>query len=74
MFLITLFQIIANHTFGFKIIALVCDGASTNLALVKMLCGLPKAFAPRDENEDLLYVKAEFRNPFEASEDTESLL
>ena len=58
------------NTFGFKIIALVCDGASTNLALVKMLCGLPnKALAPSDENEDPLYVKAEFRNPFEASED-----
>ena len=31
----------ALHKFCLKVCAMVCDGASTNLALLKILCGLP---------------------------------
>ena len=56
--------------FQFMVRSLVCDGASTNLALVKLLCGLPnKALEANTQGPDRLFVKCDFTNPFELSDD-----
>ena len=46
--------------FQFMVRSLVCDGASTNLELVK-LCGLPnKALGMDTQGPDRLFVKCDF--------------
>ena len=49
----------------------LCDGASSNLTLLKLLCGLPrKAMAVNDNEEDLsakCYVDMSFTNPEDPS-------
>ena len=54
--------------FGFRALAIVCDGASPNLAAMKILCGLPNK-ALSNENDTLsdesYFVKANFINPYD---------
>ena len=56
----------AFHFFGFKTNALVCDGASSNLAAIKLLCtGKRGAFGTSDNIQDLYAVAPWFANPFD---------
>ncbi|CAH3026496.1 unnamed protein product, partial [Porites evermanni] len=42
------------HAYGFRVSIVLCDGASSNLTLLKMLCGYPRAVLPmNDAAEDL---------------------
>ena len=58
----------AMESVGFKIKAIVCDGASWNLSLVKQLSGTTGQFGQNDaespDNEDCYKVNCSFRNPF----------
>ena len=58
----------AMESVGFKIKALVCDGASWNLSLVKQLSGTSGQFGQNDaespDSEDCYKVSCSFRNPF----------
>lgn len=59
--------------FGFRTLAVVCDGASSNVAAMKILCGLPNK-ALRNEleadtiNDQSYVIKANFVNPFDADD------
>ena len=56
---------------GFRVSIVLCDGASLNLTLLKMLCGLPrKALAVNDDEVDLsakYYADMSFTNPEDPS-------
>ena len=58
----------AMESVGFKIKAIVCDGASWNLSLVKQLSGTTGQFGQNDaespDSEDCYKVHCSFRNPF----------
>lgn len=58
----------AMESVGLKIKALICDGASWNLSLVKKLCGIDGQFGQDDsessDSEDCYRVPCSFRNPF----------
>ena len=62
----TLFEtmrVFRNH--GFKTIAVVCDGASSNMAAIKLLTtGKRGAFGFSDDNSKKHAVEPWFKNPF----------
>ena len=39
----------AFSAYGFRVAIVLCDGASSNLTLLKILCGFPRATLPIDE-------------------------
>lgn len=57
----------AFNAYGFKVVIVLCDGASSNLTLLKMLCGHPRAALPVDTNATSLraryHIDASFTNP-----------
>ena len=57
----------ALTSYGFKVSILLCDGASSNLTVLKLLSGYPKAqFPVRSDAEtprECYYVDASFLNP-----------
>ena len=57
--------------YGFKISIVLCDGASSNLTLLKLLCGSPRASLPVNEDADELraryFAKMSFVNPEDPS-------
>ena len=61
----------AFSAYGFRVSIVLCDGASSNLTLLKMLCGLPrKALAVNDDEVDLsakYYADMSFTNPEDPS-------
>ena len=64
----------AFSTYGFRMSIVLRDGASSNLTLLKMLCGLPrKALAANDDEVDLsakYYADMSFTNPEDPSGNT----
>ena len=52
------------HNHGFSVYALVCDGASSNLTMIKTLLGKKGHFTPDQSLLDPHKVKAYFTNPF----------
>ena len=58
----------AMESVGFRVKALVCDGASWNLSLVKKLCGFDGQFGHDDseslDSEDCYRVSCFFKSPF----------
>ena len=53
------------HAYGFHVIGIVCDGASSNLTAIKMLCtGKRGTFGKKDNAPDKHKVKTYFDNPF----------
>ena len=57
----------AFTAYGFRVAIVLCDGASSNLTLLKMLCGFPRATLPIDEEaadeRARYYVDMSFTNP-----------
>ncbi len=57
------------HAYGFQVVGIVCDGASSNLAAIKMLCtGRRGTFGKKEHvqpGEDKHEIKAWFTNPFQ---------
>jgi len=57
--------------YGFRVSIVLCDGASSNLTLLKMLCGHPRAALPvNDDAEDLsvkYFADMSFTNPEDPS-------
>ena len=57
--------------YGFRVSIVLCDGASSNLTLLKMLCGYPRAVLPvNDDSEDLpvkYFADMSFTNPEDPS-------
>lgn len=51
--------------YDFKVRVFVCDGASANLALIKLLCGYKREQLPLRDGEDPFAVTASFQNPYE---------
>ena len=51
------------HRFAFET-SVICDGASANLSLLKVLCGREGAYVPNDNQEDRHRVPVSFTNPF----------
>ena len=53
---------------GFRVNALICDGASWNLSLVKKLCGVNGQFCQEEsespDSEDYYTDPCSFKNPF----------
>ena len=47
----------------------MCDGASSNVALSKLLCGYEHEQLPLSDGEDPFAVSASFENPCEGDED-----
>ena len=58
----------AMESVGFGVKALICDGASWNLSLVKKLCGVDGQFSQDEsespDSEDYYRVPCSFKNPF----------
>ena len=52
------------HCHGFDVCALVCDGASSNLTMIKTLLGKKGHFAVQKDLPDPHEVQAHFKNPF----------
>lgn len=63
-----LFEVIKSFQFcGFNVAAIVCDGASANLSLIKMTVGLEGQFSYFDSVEDddiTIAIKPYFINPY----------
>ena len=55
--------------YNFHVRVLVCDGASSNLALIKLLCGYKHEQLPLADGEDPFAVSASFVNPYEDDDD-----
>lgn len=55
--------------YSFNVRVLVCDGASSNLALIKLLCGYEHGQLPLADGDDQFAVSASFENPYEDDED-----
>ena len=55
--------------YDFHVRLLVCDRASSNLALIKLLCGYKHEQLPLADGDDPFFVSAFFDNPYEDSED-----
>ena len=57
----------AFTVFGFREVIVLCDGASSNLILLKILCGFPRATLPVDDQAETLrgryFVNPSFTNP-----------
>ena len=56
----------ALDKYSFRTIVIVCDGASSNLAAMKILCGLPNT-AMSGEVEGPWQIKAHFTNPYDSA-------
>ena len=52
------------YLFGFKVVLLICDGASANLKLLKILCGEESGVYRVRENDERYSVKTKFLNVF----------
>ena len=52
------------HLYGFRVIALVCDGASPNLSTLKVTSGVCGAYGSSNKAEQYA-VRPWFKNPFE---------
>ena len=52
------------HCHGFDVCALVCDGASSNLTMIKTLLGKKSHFAVQKDLSDPHEVQAHFKNPW----------
>ena len=56
----------AFTAFGFRVAIVLCDGASSNLILLKILCGCPRATLPIDDHAETLrgryFVNMSFTN------------
>ena len=52
--------------YGFHVSALVCDGASCNLALLKQLCGVTGMYRTQESDEEggVGHVPSSFTNPY----------
>ena len=55
--------------YQFHVRVLVCDGASSNLAFMKLLCGYEHEQLPLADADDQLAVSASYQNPYEDDED-----
>ena len=55
--------------YQFHVRVLVCDGASSKLALMKLLCGYEHEQLPLADGHDQFAVSASFQNPYEDDED-----
>lgn len=57
----------AFTAFGFRVAIVLCDGASSNLTLLKILCGCPRATLPIDDHAETprgrYFVNMSFTNP-----------
>ena len=64
-----LFEVMRSlEAVGFQIVCLICDGASSNLTLLKNLCGVRGQFGYNLSDSDPFAVSCSFKNPF--SDDT----
>ena len=52
------------HQFNFKVVAVVCDGASANLTSLKALCHRQGAYGSDPSQDDPHKVPVSFRNPY----------
>ena len=52
------------HQFNFSVVAIVCDGASSNLTALKQLCNREGAFGCAPSQPDRHEVPVSFPNPF----------
>ena len=52
------------HCHGFKVCAVICDGAATNLTMLKILLGTKGHFQNDPSLADQHYIKPYFTNPF----------
>jgi len=59
----------AFSAYGFRVSIVLCDGASSNLTLLKMLCGLPRAMLPVTEDVKELSEKYKVNMSFTNPED-----
>jgi len=55
--------------YGFRVSIVLCDGASSNLTLLKMLCGLPRAMLPVTEDVEELIERYKVNMSFTKPED-----
>ena len=55
------------HLFGFETSLIICDGASSNLSLLKALCGHEGAYGFDNTQDDRHEVPVSFTNPFTGS-------
>ena len=63
-----LFEVLrALECVGFNVIGLVCDGASSNLTVLKKLCGIEGQFDLDLSSADPFLVPCSFKNPFSDS-------
>ena len=53
------------HLYGFHTCALVCDGASANIAVLKSTCGTSGAYSVNSTSSDHYRVEPYFANPFD---------
>lgn len=54
----------AFTAFGFGVAIVLCDGASSNLTLLKILCGCPRETLPIDDQADTLKRTVFFQRVF----------
>lgn len=59
----------AFSAYGFRVSIVLCDGAPSNLTLLKMLCGLPRAMLPVTEDVEELSEKYKVNMSFTNPED-----
>ena len=65
----TLFQTLkAFHEYGFQTRAVVCDGASSNLAAIKLICNKKRgAFGVNENSADPFRINSSFANPMDGA-------
>ena len=56
------------YLYGFKVLGLVCDGASSNLTMLKATSGVSGAYGSSTDSSGMYSVKPWFSNPFEPSQ------
>lgn len=54
----------AFTAFGFGVAIVLCDGASSNLTLLKILCGCPRETLPIDDQAETLKRSVFFQRVF----------
>ena len=52
------------HSFGFQVSALILDGATSNLSMIKLLMGVKGVFGHNDHHEERHRISPCIRNPF----------
>ena len=52
------------HSFGFRVSALILDGASSNLSMIKLLMGVKGVFGHDNHQDDCHRISPCIRNPF----------